>query len=59
MRSRLKWAGHMDRMGDEKLATSIRCPESGGKEEARKIESAIANTWRTAANGEHQQMSRT
>ena len=27
----LKWAGHVERMGDEKLA-EIRCLDSGGKE---------------------------
>ena len=30
--SRLKWAGHVERMGDEKL-TETRCPESGRRRE--------------------------
>ena len=30
MRSRLKWAGHVERTGDEKL-TEIRCLGFGGK----------------------------
>ena len=39
VRRRLKWAGHVERIGDEKLA-EIRCLESGGKKEARKTENA-------------------
>ena len=31
----MKRAGHVERMGNEKLA-DIRCPESGGDKEARK-----------------------
>ena len=32
-----RWAGHVERMGDEKLGES-RCPESGGEKEVRKTE---------------------
>ena len=35
--SRLKWAGHVEGMGEETLA-EIKCPESGGIKEARKTE---------------------
>jgi len=31
MRGRLKWAGHMERMGDENLA-EIRCPKGGNED---------------------------
>ena len=40
-KSRLKWAGYMDRMEEGKTGKQIRCPESGGKEEPRKIENAM------------------
>ena len=36
------WAGHIEKMGDEKLAES-RCPESGGEMEARKTKIAVEN----------------
>ena len=39
-RSRLKWAGHVERMGDEK-GEEIRFPGSGGKEVATKTENAM------------------
>ena len=38
--SRLKWAGLVERMGDENLA-EIRCPESGRKMEARKTKNGM------------------
>ena len=41
VRRRLKLAGHVRRMGDAQLAKEIRCPESGGKKEARKTENAM------------------
>ena len=41
MTSRLKWVSHLERTGDEKLAKEIRCPESGGKKETRKIENVM------------------
>ena len=41
VRSRLTWAGHVERIGDEKLAKRAdRCPESGEENEARKTEIA-------------------
>ena len=40
MRRRLKWAGHVERMGDEKL-TGIRNPERGRKREAFEEETKI------------------
>ena len=39
VRSRLTWAGHVERMGDGKLAEG-RCPESRGEKEVRKTEIA-------------------
>jgi hypothetical protein len=36
----LKWAGDVERMGDEKL-TGIRNPEKGRKKEARKKENLM------------------
>ena len=36
----LKWAGHVERMADEKLA-EIRFPGSGGKVEARKTKNTM------------------
>ena len=41
LRSRLKCAGHMDRMGNTKIGKESRCPESGRKKEATKIENAM------------------
>ena len=40
VRRRLKWASHVERMGDEKL-TGIRNPERGRKKEARKNENLM------------------
>ena len=40
MRRMLKWAGHVERMGDEKL-TGIRNPEMRRKKEARKKENLM------------------
>ena len=40
VRSRLKWAGYVERMTEEKLAES-KCSESGEKREARKTENAM------------------
>ena len=40
MTSRLKWAGHVERMGDGKPVESI-CPESGLKKEAMKTNIAM------------------
>ena len=37
--TRSTWAGHVERMGDEKLAKS-RCPYGGGEMEERKTEIA-------------------
>ena len=34
------WAGHVETMGDEKMAKRGRCPESGGEMDARKTEIA-------------------
>ena len=55
VRSRLKWARHVERMRDGKMAES-RCPERGGKTEARKAEDCVkrdlervGGEWRTAA----------
>ena len=40
MRSKLKWAGDVERTGDEKLA-EIKCPESCGEKEVRKTENVM------------------
>ena len=32
----ITWAGHVDKMGDEKNGKEIRCPENAGEMEARK-----------------------
>ena len=51
MRRRLKWAGHVERMGDEKL-TGIRNPERGGEgsEKERKFDGmtdcALREIWK-------------
>ena len=37
----MKWAGHMERTGDEKLAKTADAQKSVGKEEARKSENAM------------------
>ena len=39
-RSRLTWAGHLERMRDENL-TESRCAESGWEKEAKKTEIAM------------------
>ena len=54
VRGRVKWAGHVERMGDENLAKS-RCPEGGGKE-MRKTENATGGGRQEGEeNGEPQQ----
>ena len=58
MSSRLKWAGHVERMGDEHVA-EIRCPASGGKKEARKMRLRWKDCVRTdlhRVGGQQQQM---
>ena len=40
VRSWLNWVGHVERMGEEKLAES-RCQESGGEREVRKTGNAM------------------
>ena len=53
----MKWVGHVERMGEEKLA-DVKCPDSGGVKEARKIEKdfikrdleRVGEDWRTGAN---------
>ena len=39
----LKWAGHVERMGDEKSGKESRCPESGGENNVRKTEIAMGD----------------
>ena len=40
VRNRLKWAGIVERMGDDHICKEIRYLESGGENEARKTENA-------------------
>ena len=37
----MKWAGHVERMGDKKSKKMCKCPESGGKKEAGKTENEV------------------
>ena len=41
VRSRLKWAGHVERRGDGKLAKKANVQKMEWKKEARKIENAM------------------
>ena len=41
VRSRLKWAGHVERIGDEKLAKRSDTQKVKGKKEAKKTANAM------------------
>ena len=64
VRSRLKWAGHVERMGDEKLAK--RLPESGRKRNeedrehnGRKTENTVGGRQRTQWEEDREHSGRT
>ena len=51
VRSRLKWAGHMENNGRSKTGKEIRCPESGGEKGAGKAEDAVGTSGKRAKEG--------